>query len=161
MMPDLEAQVSHAHDSWTLRKLVALKPPSDWSQVILAFIGRMCPPWGQGSSWDARDALQFIASSGGRLTTVPADQLGYLRSVLLEVRETDDFLWLLRWLKREKHCEPAIYQELTRTTSMRKKIEALNAGARYLTPHQKISRAAERRRTAAERKRKVTPSAEG
>jgi hypothetical protein len=31
-------------------------------------------------------------------------------------------------------CEPAIYEELIRTTSMRKKIEALNAGTRYLNP---------------------------
>jgi len=151
-MPGLDAQASHAHDAWTLRKLVALRPPSDWSDVIVAFIRQMCPPWEPRSSWDARDALEFIGSSGGRLTTVPSDQLRYMRRGLLDVRNTDDFLWLLRWLKGEKHCEPAVYQELTRTTSMRKKIEALNAGARYLTPHQKMSRAAERRRRAAERK---------
>jgi len=112
----------------------------------------MCPPWGRGSSWDARDALQFIAASGGKLTTVPPDQIGYLRRELLDLSNADDFLWLIRWLKNEKHCEPAVYTEVTRTTSMRKKIEALNAGARYLTPHQKMSRAAERRRRTAERK---------
>jgi hypothetical protein len=151
-MPNLETQASRARDTWTLRKLVALGQPSDWSEVILAFIRQMCPPWGRGSSWDARDALGFIASSGGKLTTVPVDQMRYLRSQLLDLQQADDFLWLLRWLKREKHCEPATYQELTRTTSMRKKIDALNAGARYLTPHQKMSRANERRRQAAEQK---------
>jgi hypothetical protein len=151
-MPGLDAQASHAHDSWTLRKLVALRPPSDWSDVILAFIRQMCPPWGGGSPWDARDALQFIAASGGKLTTVPPDQISYLRRELLDLRTADDFLWLLRWLKKEQHCDPAIYEELTRTTAVRKKIEALNAGARYLTPHQKMSRAAERRRGAAERR---------
>jgi len=159
-MPDLEAQTSHAHDSGILKKLVAVRSPSDWSDIILAFIRQLCPPWGPSSSWDARDALQFIASSGGKLTAVPSGEMRYLRRALLDVRASDDFLWLLRWLKKEEHCEPAIYEELTRTSSMRKKIEALNAGSRYLTPSQKMSRAAERRRRSAERKRKVAPSAE-
>jgi DNA-binding response OmpR family regulator len=75
----------------------------------------------------------------------------HIRRGLLDLRNADDFLWLLRWLKNAKHCDPIIYEELTRPTSMRKKIEALNAGARYVTPHQKMSRAAERRRRAAQR----------
>ena len=61
--------------------------------------------------------------------------------MLLKIRETDAFLWLLRWLKNEKHYLPAIYEEVTRTASMRQKIEALNAGARYLSPSQKMPRA--------------------
>ena len=159
-MPDLEAQTPHARDSQMLKKVVAVRAPSDWSAAVLAFIRQVCPPWAPGSSWDAREALQFIASSGGKLTTVPPDEMRYLRSALLDVRASDDFLWLLRWLKKEEHCDPAIYEELTRTTSMRKKIEALNAGSRYLTPSQKMSRAAERRRRGEERKRKVTPGTE-
>src|SRR6266853_1705171 len=150
-MPNLEGQAARAHDSGILKKLVALRPPTDWSGAILTFVRLFCPPW-EGRSWDARDALQFIASSGGRLTTVPANDLRFLRRGLLDLSNADDFLWLIRWLKNEKHCEPPVYAEVTRTTSMRKKIEALNAGARYLTPHQKMSRAAERRRRTAERK---------
>src|SRR5437016_11454810 len=151
-MPDLEAQAAHAHDSGTLKKLVTLRPPADWSAAILSFIRQLCPPWEPRSSWDARNALEFIGSSGGRLTSVPSDEMRYLRRGLLDLRNTDDFLWLLRWLKNAKHCEPAIYKECTRTNSMRTKIEALNVGARYVTPHQGMSRAAERRRRAAERK---------
>ena len=150
-MPNLEGQAARAHDSGILKKLVALRPPTDWSGAILTFVRLFCPPW-EGRSWDARDALQFIASSGGRLTTVPANDLRFLRRGLLDLSNADDFLWLIRWLKNEKHCEPAVYAEVTRTNSMRKKIEALNAGARYLTPHQKMSRAAERRRRTAERR---------
>ncbi len=148
-MPNLEAQAAHAHDSWTLKKLVALRRPADWSPVILSFIRKLCPPW-ERASWDARDALEFIGSRGGKLTTVPSNEKRYLRRGLLDLRSADDFLWLLRWLKNANHCEPAIYEELTRTTSIREKVEALNAGARYVTPHQKMSRAAERRRRARE-----------
>ena len=67
-MPDLEAQAARAHDSWTLKKLVALRPPSDWSEVILHFIRRLCWRYGSSSSWDSRDALRFIESNGGRPT---------------------------------------------------------------------------------------------
>ena len=159
-MPDLEAQAAWAHDSWTLKKIVALRPPSEWSDIILAFIRQFSLPFGLGSSWDARDALRFIESSGGRLTAVPPDEMRYLRRQLLEVRDADDFLWLLRWLKKDKNCERAIYDELTRTPAMRKKVEALNGGARYLSPSQKMSRAIDRRRRAAARKSRLTPSAE-
>jgi hypothetical protein len=151
-MPNLEAQAAHAHDSWTLKKLVALRPPADWSPVILSFIRKVCPPWVPRSSSDAQDALEFIGSSGGKLTSVPSNEKRYLRRGLLDLHSRDDFLWLMRWLKNTQHCDSAIYEELTRTTSMREKIEALNAGARYVTPHQKMSRAAERRRHAAERR---------
>jgi hypothetical protein len=78
------------------------------------------------------------------LVTVSPDQIRYLRHVLLKVQETDAFLWLLRWLKNEKHCVPAIYEEVTRTASMSQKIEALNAGGRYLSPSRKMARAKSR-----------------
>jgi len=66
----------------------------------------------------------------------------------------------MKWLKKEKHCEPAIYAEVTRTTAMRQKLEALAAGTRYLSPSQKMSRANERRRRAKEGQRTGTPSVE-
>ena len=158
-MPDLDAQAASAHDSWTLKKVVALRAPSDWSEVILAFIRQLCWPHRTGSSWDARDALRFIEFNGGKLTTVPPDQMRYLRRELLEVRGDDDFLWLLRWLKREKNSEPALYEEVTRTAAMRQKLEALNAGTRYLSPSLKMSRANDRRRRSGERRQKTGPSA--
>ena len=157
-MPDLGAQAADAHDTATLKLVVALSPPSDWSAVILAFIRRMCWPFGSGSAWDAQEALRFAASKGGRLTKVEPDELRYLRSQLLELRQADDFLWLLKWLKKPKNCEPALFNELTRTPAMRMKLEALDAGTRYVSPSQKMSRANERRRRAAERKREEAPS---
>ena len=37
-MPDLEARMAHAHDASTLEMLVAIRPPGDWSEIILNFI---------------------------------------------------------------------------------------------------------------------------
>jgi len=152
-MPDLERQVARAGDSWTLQKLVALRPPSDWSDVILTFIRQICWDSARGLAWDAREALKVVASKGGRLTTVSPDGLRYLRGQLLNLRGPDDFHWLLKWLKKDKNCEPAIYAALIRTSGMRKKIAALAEGARYLTPSQKMSRANERRQRVREQKR--------
>ena len=150
-MPNLNAQASRAHNVATLKLVIALSPPADWSDVILAFIRRMC--WGfAGSSWVARDALRLIESNGGRLTTIAPNELRYLRSQLLDLHGPDDFLWLLKWLKKEKHCEPAIYSELTRTAAVREKLKALDAGERYFNPSQKMSRANDRRRRAKELK---------
>ena len=159
-MSDLDAQFAWAHDSWTLKKLVSIRPPSAWSEVILAFIGRLWRPFRANPSWDVRDALGFIASCGGKLASVSPDQMRRLRNILLEVREGDTFLLLLRWLRNQNHCEPAIYEELIRTGSMRQKMEALNAGGRFLSPSQKKSRAKGGPRGAAERKRRSAPIAE-
>ena len=84
-MPDLEAQMAHAHDTSTLEKLVALRPPSDWSEIILNFIREFCFRFG-GSSWKAQDALRFIEASGGKLTTISPDKPRYVRSQLLKPR---------------------------------------------------------------------------
>jgi hypothetical protein len=142
-MPDLDDQFPWAHDSWTLKRLVALGRPSDWSATILAFIGRLLQPSGR-YPWEVRDALGFIASVGGKLVIATPDQIGYLRRVLLKLRDIDTFLWLLRWLRNEKHCVPAIYEDVTGTKSMRQKVEAIGAGARYLKAPGKAGRGASR-----------------
>jgi hypothetical protein len=158
-MPDLDAHVAQAHDLATLKWLVALRPPSDWSEVILAFIRRFCWRFSSSWSWDAREVLKFVEANGGKLTTIAGDDLRYLRRELLDVPGADDFLWLLKWLKKEKNCEPTLYAELTRTPAIRQKLEALNAGTRYLSPSQKMSRANDRRRRAVERSKKGSPDA--
>ena len=149
-MPDLEAQVARAHDARTLKALVEISPPRDWSAAILWFIWKMCVRF-SSSSWDSQDALRFIESRGGMLTAIGADQVGHVRRQLLDLSDRSDFLWLLKWLKKPKNCEPVLFNQLAATPGMRRKITALGAGERYLTPSQKMSRANDRRRRAAER----------
>lgn len=144
-LPDLVAQVAHAHDCSTLKRLVAVRAPSDWSAVILAFIHRMT--WSRLGAWDEQEALRFIASSGGRLLNADADEIRGLRRQLLELR-ADDFTWVVKWLRNEKHCERAIFSELTRTAAMQQKLDALAVGGRYTPPSKKMSRANERRQRA-------------
>jgi hypothetical protein len=160
-MPDIAEQAVRAAraDSSTLKKIVGLRVPDDWSQIILALIWRASGRFSK-SSWDVQDSLRFVESSGGKLSKIESDQLRYVRSQLLDMASSDEFLWLLKWLRKPKNCEPAIFDELTRTTAMRKKVEALNAGARYLTPSQKMSRANEKRaRTARKQQTQSASSA--
>jgi len=73
------------------------------------------------------------------------------RSTLLKIRE-DDFTWLLKWLKREKNCEPSVYRELTRTPAMQQKIRGMIDGARDLDPSTRTPRMNQRRRRHAAQK---------
>ena len=98
--------------------------------MILSFLRQLRSRFWQDRSWDARAALEFIGASGGRLTALPADQLAWLRRDLLGIERSDDFLWVLRWLRQEKHCDPATYADLIRTPSMKRKMERLNTGGR-------------------------------
>lgn len=150
-LPNLESLAAHARDCSTLREVVALHPPSDWSPIIVSFIRRMCLRYGSGSTWDSKDALRIAVTMGGRLATIDPVELRHLRSGLLEVPQSDDFRWLVKWLKRERYCEPAIYRELTRTPAMRKRLETLETGARFVSPSQKMSRANARRRRTRQR----------
>jgi hypothetical protein len=155
-LPELGAYARCAPDASTLKLIIAASPPADWSETILAFIRRLC--WNLGSSSrEAREALKVIESSGGRLCTAAPDELRYLRSQLLDLSSSEDFLWLVRWLKKEKHCDAIIFSELTWTAAMREKLKALEGGERYVTPAQKMSRANERRRRAKERAEKSLP----
>jgi hypothetical protein len=147
-MPGLEAQAARAHDSRTLKAVVELSPPPDWSPVILWFIWKMCVRF-SSSSWDSQDALRFVESRGGMLTAIGAEQVGHLRRQLLDLRDQPDFLWLLKWLKKPKNCDPVLFNQLTATPAMRRKIAAFGAGERYLTS-QKVSRTNEGRRQAKE-----------
>jgi hypothetical protein len=51
--------------------------------------------------------------------------------------------------ERERYCEPTIYAEVTRTDAMRQRIEAVNLGARFLTPPRQMARARRQGRSAA------------
>jgi hypothetical protein len=157
-MPDLDDQLARADDLTTLKWLVALRAPSDWSEVILNFARKLCWRHSSGRSWDARYALRFAAEKGGRLTTISSDEIRRLRSELLDARDADDFLWLVKWLKKEKNCDRAIYFELTRTRAVQQKLAAVTAGTPYLSPSQKMSRANERRRRARAREQAAAPS---
>src|SRR5262249_26445571 len=137
-------------DSRTLKAVVDLHQPTDWSPIILWFIWKICARFGS-SSWDSQDALRFVESRDGKLTTFRPEEIGHVRRQLLDLSSRDDFLWLMKWLKKPKNCEPLLFNQLTGTTAMRRKIAALAAGERYLTPSQKMSKANERRQRARER----------
>ncbi len=46
----------------------------------------------------------------------------------MDGQRSDDFLWVLRWLRQEQHCDPALNADLIRTPSMKRKMKAVNRG---------------------------------
>jgi hypothetical protein len=143
-MPDLAAQFSYAHDSWVLKRLVALGQPQDWNEVILRFIRQIFQTRALSGSWDARYALRFAVQSGGRLTSVSPYEMRYIRKGLVDLREKDDVVWLLQWLKRRSSCDPAIYDEIIRTGPVRQRIIDLNVDARFLRTPKNLDPASKR-----------------
>jgi len=129
-LPDVDAQFSRVDDIATLKALLAIRQPSDWSGVVVNFLRQLRRTFLRESGWEARAALEFIATSGGRLTAVTPDELRWLRQGLLAIDGANDFQWALRWLRQEKRCDPAIYADLIRTPSMKRKMEKMNRGVR-------------------------------
>ena len=54
--------------------------------------------------------------------------LRWPRRDLVGIERLDDFEWVLRWLRQEQRCDPALYADLIRTPSMQRKREAVNEG---------------------------------
>ena len=127
-LPDLDAQFRRVDDIATLKALLAIRQPSDWSGVIVNFLRQLRRTFLRESTWEARAALEFIATSGGRLTTVTPEELRWMRGDLLAIASASDLEWALRWLRQEQHCDPAIYADLIRTPSMKRRMAALNGG---------------------------------
>jgi hypothetical protein len=91
----------------------------------------------------------------------------YLRRELLELRREDDLRWVLRWLAKEKHCEPAIFQQLTQSPVLKARLAALDAKEEYLIPSRSMVALIERgrgpvsRATSRGRRTAIGPSSQG
>jgi len=104
--------------------LVAIRPPADWSIPIIRNISRMTwwNRWGSSRS----DCLQHILDHhDSRLSTLDHQGCQEVRRDLLKIQSDWDLEWLLKTLSKPQCCDPAIFAELTRTPSIRKRMERL------------------------------------
>lgn len=109
--------------------LAALSPPEDWSPTIVHCIREIAFDLGGRfgrKDWNGRHCLERISKPhGGMLTSIPPDELRYLRGSLLKMGDSYDFRWLIEWLGNPRHCSPEVYTELVRTPAMRARIGPL------------------------------------
>jgi hypothetical protein len=121
----LYAAIDHVE---VLKHLHGIRPPDDWSPVIMRNIYRL--GWPFGDHRDAKECLDFIAKQGGRLGTLPREQCTSLRGTLLKLPEAADLWKLLRWLSDPECCEAATFAEITRTPTMKAKLRRMTDAER-------------------------------
>jgi hypothetical protein len=118
-LDDFDELWRHVADGVSAEILAALKPPKDWSPTIIHLMHVMTFPYLiHGSDTEALSCLEQIAGHGAKLTSLEPSECGFLRRDLLRRRNDFDLGGLLRWLSSPRNCDPAIYQELTRTPGM-------------------------------------------
>lgn len=125
--PDLdnfEDLWSLACDAEAVDYLAGHSLPADWSPTVIRNLDRIL--WSRGDS-RAQQCLDKISQAyQARLTTISDRQLGNLRRAILRAHEYDSaWRWVLGWMRRPQHCEPAIYTRLTRTPAMQTKLREL------------------------------------
>lgn len=115
---DLQLLWRSVDDVETLDCLVKIAPPADWSQTLVHAIHRLT--WGVSSSYQVRSAIErMFTFYKAKLTTLDAQSIAGLRRAILSLKNDYELLPVLRFLAKPEHCEPAIFEELMRTPSMR------------------------------------------
>jgi hypothetical protein len=125
-LDDFEELWSHACDTDAIDHLAKIQPPRDWSRVILRNVKRMVADY--GDRWSAKQCVEKLSSAHhARLTSLPSDEVPYVRREILRCRDEHNLRWVLRWMSWPENCEPAVFNELTRTPSMRTRVASLHA----------------------------------
>jgi len=122
---DFGALWSAVHDPESVDRLAAINPPTDWSPSIINCINRLSYRFLAGSDWPTKHCLERISDQhGGSLSTLAGKDCVDLRRSMFRIRDSYDFRWLLDWLRKPRHCDPAIYADLTRTSAMQARLTA-------------------------------------
>ena len=124
-LDDFELLWSHVCDLESIDYLAKIQTPKDFSQALIRNLRQVVAEYG-----DQTKAIECVekltVSHGARLTTVEPETVASLRRDMLKCRDERRCRWVLRWMSYSETCEPVIYEELTRTSSMRAKIESLH-----------------------------------
>ena len=105
--------------------LFDLQPPADWSKTIVRCVSQM--PWTRWAQWEGKACLERIFEHHwGRLNTLEDGDCRDLRRSLLKIESNTDLAWLLEKLAKPQHCDEAVFAQLVRTPSIKKRIVDLN-----------------------------------
>lgn len=127
---DLDELWADVRDPATFDCLMAIRPPSDWSETILCNVCSIIQPLFRERAEPSRQCLQRIALRGGRLTAIDSSKLAYLRLGIVRMTHEDARRWTLWWLSDRRRCAPEIYADLVRTPKMRAILKAFDPQGR-------------------------------
>ena len=122
---DIERLWHSVSDAETLEVLAKVQLPRDWSRTLVWNLHRSLEDY--GSPWKARACIErMLDGYGARLTFLPEDSVDRLRRAILKAKDASTVRWVLRTFRRPECCEPAIFDALTRTSTMRARCAALH-----------------------------------
>ncbi|MBK5260656.1 MAG: hypothetical protein JJE51_13790 [Thermoanaerobaculia bacterium] len=127
---DFDMLWTWACDEAAVDHLAKLKPPDDWSKVLLRNLERAL------SSYRGDEPRKLIekltVEHDARVTEMTESEIAGLRRELLRCPDDSKSRWVLRWLSYSETCEPAVFAELTRTAAVQRKLNSLHIrDARY------------------------------
>ncbi|HOC44118.1 MAG TPA: hypothetical protein PKJ99_13970 [Thermoanaerobaculales bacterium] len=128
--------------------LFDLQPPTDWSKAIVRNISELSWPFG-----DRRRNVvcleRIFEHHWGRLSHLDREECRELRRHLLKMESDSDLSRLLQTLSRPRHCDEAVFAELTKTTAIRDRLKRLELAS--LLPQRTSSPSADRSRQRVEK----------
>jgi len=105
----------------TLDLLASVRLPADWSEMRFWNVSRFVN--GYSSSRQARRVIEVaVERFHARITTIDPTRWYSLRRDLLRANGEGNLRWILKWLKKAEHCDPALFTDLTSTPAMMRKL---------------------------------------
>ena len=156
-LDDFEKLYAVVCDPDAVDYLFDLEPPADWSKTIVRCVSQM--PWTRWAQWEGKACLERIFEHHwGRLNTLEESDCRDLRRTLLKIESNTDLAWLLEKLAKPQHCDEAVFAQLVRTPSIKKRIVDLNLTR--LLPQRASKRTAKRSTQRRHQDRKVRTRAD-
>jgi hypothetical protein len=122
---DFETLWGQVRDCTSIDILGAIQLPKDWSRALYWNLSRAVSEYSDRN--EARRCVERLETAyGARLTSLNGNEVRWLRRSIL--RSPDEYMsrWALRWLRRKECCEPAIFEDLTRTGVIRQRCAAIH-----------------------------------
>jgi hypothetical protein len=120
-LDDFESLWRSVCDPETLELLAPMKLPAGWNEILLGNL--VTAVEGYHRSSEARRVIELASTRfQARLTNVDSGTWSNLRRAVLRAKDTYDVRWALKWLKSPENCDPGIFEDLSRTPAMKKKL---------------------------------------
>jgi len=122
---DLETLWGQVRDRESIDLLGAIQLPRDWSRALYWNLSRAVSEYSDRG--EARLCIERLESAyAARLTSLDANEVRWLRRSILRCPDEYMSRWALRWLSRTECCEPAVFEELTRSGVIRERCATIH-----------------------------------